>query len=508
MSPFDIVFCTDLRSIDIDAVNEIAAQAEAGYGTGVLHVPMTKPARPFDASLRAVLDSKAAELVLPSDAVHTRLLVFGDPTAVGPLAADRSYVEAENVVVIAPERAAAKYDVAQTHDLVKQLTTRDAHWAPANDNVRLRLSASGISELLKSWDDGLATLIGDPPPQAGRESHHLQRAHGTLVIDLSGPDSPDTLLPSIRRETATEAPRVVALPAERAAEHSGDLAAETFPRATDQLSDDDQRRYLQMRVAGLVRAHRPKRVIVIDDASRPANLNSALADAAESWLVQPGVASRPDKSEVAARVSGVLPKGWGISRLQPDPDDAGDIPGRPGFFARTTHRIALALRRWRLRRLKKGAHAGSLMLVELDEADVAIPVPALANHPEPYRLPITLVVVTSIHADPAVSIRSIVERHLETASYRVAVLAPPDWELTATEHGLTIETLVPEPTWRSLYGSGWPEYVRLRIAEVCRAIGPCTVVHADDVLTNGGVALDVLEAAHVRPRADKRRRKR
>lgn len=506
VSQFDVVFSGDLRSVDAAAVDAIAALGDTGYRTALLHVPLTTTARPFDPSARTLLDSRTATLVLPADDFATKVLVFVDPTAVAALSGDRTSVEAEHVVVIAPERAARKYDVTQTHDLVKQLTTRDARWAPADDNVRLRLSASGLGELLKAWDEGLAPLIGEPPGHKREPSP--QQAHGTLVIDLTSSDTPDVLLPSIRRETAIEAPRVVALPGDRAAEHSGDLAVETFPRALDGLPAGDRERYLHMRVSGLVQAHKPKRVFVLNDSSQTANLGAALAAANESWLVQPGVASRPDSNDVAGRVSDVLPRGWGVTKLSTD-TDGGEDPGtaatRPGFLARTWHRAVLAMRRRRLRRLKRGAHAGALMLVELDEADVALPVRAQVSHPEPDQLPITLVVVTSIHADPAASIRSIVQRHLESASFRVAILAPPDWEVPASEHGLTIETLIPEATWRYLYGGGWQQYMRQRVAEVCRSIGPETVVHAEDVLANGSVALDVLEAARVRQRADKRR---
>ncbi|MFW6092180.1 MAG: glycosyltransferase, partial [Actinomycetota bacterium] len=366
----------------------------------------------------------------------------------------------------------------------------------------------------------VANLIGEPttvPPDA-----HVPppTQPGTLVVDLSGGgDKLNQMVSSIIRATVSvEGPRIVALPAERAARAGGRVAVETFPRVLDDMHPADRRRYLRMRVAGLVQEHRPARLIVIDDGH--AAVRDALADVStvetSGWHVRPGGSSDPAEDALAGQLAAILPAGWGISRLAaaggPTPP-ARTVPAMPAsndLVARAGRRLrrwargrAYAARRALLRWVQGQAGASGLLLMELDETDAGLPVRASTTHPHPDQLPVSLVVVTDVYAEPESGVRAIAERQQVTGTFRTAILAPPEWEPVASAAGFTVETMLPRPVWTTLYGTGWPGYVRRRVDEVCRAIGPSTVVFADGGLggsEQADAALDVLEAARVRRR--------
>jgi hypothetical protein len=149
------------------------------------------------------------------------------------------------------------------------------------------------------------------------------------------------------------------------------------------------------------------------------------------------------------------------------------------------------------------------MLFEIADAELALPVRARVSHPAPERLPVALVVVTGENVESEPTLRAVAERAQMTTAFRAAVLAPPDWVDDATDLGITLETLVPAPTWSTLYGGGWHEYVRRRVDETCRVIHPTTVVFVDRTIHPAGTAegnvasavLDVMEAARTRRRA-------
>ncbi|MFW6033809.1 MAG: hypothetical protein ACOC9R_01630 [bacterium] len=364
----------------------------------------------------------------------------------------------------------------------------------------------------------VANLIGEPttvPPDAPVPP---PTQPGTLVVDLSGGgDKLNQMVSSIIRATVSvEGPRIVALPAERAARAGGRVAVETFPRVLDDVHPAERRRYLRTRVAGLVQEHRPARLIVIDDGH--AAVRDALADVptAETtgWHVRPGGSSDPAGDELAGQLAAILPTGWGISRLtvanSAPPTAAQAMPESNDLLSRVRRRLrqwargrAYAGRRALLRWVKSHAAASGLALMELDETEVGLPVRAGTSHPHPDQLPVALVVVTDVYAEPERGVRAIAERQQVSGTFRTAILAPPEWEPVAAAGGFTVETMLPRPVWATLYGDGWPHYVRRRVDEVCRAIGPSTVVFADGGLggsEQADAALDVLEAARVRRR--------
>lgn len=358
-------------------------------------------------------------------------------------------------------------------------------------------------------------LIG--PPSVRRHAAPKAPAaprlrRGTVVVDLTAGAHLDPMVSSVTRAAVNEGPRVLVLPAARAAEVGGRVAVETFSRTIADLRAPDRRRYLAFRIAGIVAAHRPARLIVIDDGTEAVRdlLRTVDKETTDAWRVEPGRASEPAGDAFAEVVAKILPPGWGIA---PAPQKSLVPPavalerGLGADLRRwlrgVTRSIADAQRQRRLLRLKNRTRYSRLMLFEFEEGIAALPVRSGTAHREPKLLPISLVIVTDVYIDAERTVQAIVERQHVTAGFRVALLAPAEWEPVAAAHDLTIETLVTEPAWNTLYGSGWNEYLRQRIDEACRVIGPATVVMADGSAgAPQGLAtlLDILESTRVRRR--------
>jgi hypothetical protein len=359
-------------------------------------------------------------------------------------------------------------------------------------------------------------LIGAPSTAAPSPAPPPPRERGTLVVDLTRGDGLDDVVSSVVRAAVNDGgPRVVVLPAARAAELDGRVPAETFPRVLTELPTAARRAYLQRRIAGLVRTHRPARVLVVDDGHAAARDVLALTHGADTeiWHIQPIGPSAPVGDVVAEHVAAVLPREWGISRMTPRATPAtrgprakgdGDLLARLGrALRRRSDKLAARLRRWMLSRLKVAAHATELVLFEIDDADAVLPVSAGRTHPQASTLPVTLIVVTGDYGDAHRAVRAIVERQQVTGTFRAALLAPPDWEPVASAAGLTVETLLPQSTWAALYGAGWEPYLRQRIHESCQSLGPATVVHTEGAFNRSDdspVLLDIMESARVRRR--------
>lgn len=359
--------------------------------------------------------------------------------------------------------------------------------------------------------DRIANLIGPPGTAPVAAPPPPVRERGTLVVDLTRGRRLDPMVSSIVRATVSErGPRLIALPAARAAELGSRVAVETFPRALDDLTAADRRTYLRMRLTGLFQAHRPARVLIVDDGH--AALRGIAADLDEPgtdvWHIQPSGRSAPGDDELVRQIAALLPSGWSVSRLagshraepavaSPQPDDLRTRVARAA--GRWRRRAAAAIRRRLLRWLISDLRATGFGLSELGDTTVTLPVGPGRSGADAVR--VALFVVTDAYAEPKASVRAIAERQLVAGTFRTAVLAPPEWEPAAAAAGLTVETLLPETSWTALYGSGWPEYVRQRIDETCRALGPATIVHAGGRLSgvdDTRVVLDVLESARVR----------
>lgn len=381
------------------------------------------------------------------------------------------------------------------------------------------LSRAGVELAAKRFApethlERLASLIGSPaePPS---DMAPAVRPRGTLVVDLTRGDTLDSVVSStVRATVAARGPRIVALPAARAAGLTARVAVETFPRALEDMATEDRRHYLRTRLASIVRAHAPARVIVVDDGHGDAReLFTELDGVAALWLIQPGGSSAEIDDDVAAEVVSILPRGWSMAALPPGRAAAIALPATPvetDALARTRRRLLLwarafntAMRRRLLSWLRADAQQAGLMLVELDGAGHMLPVRASAGQEQGQRLPVALVVVTDQYSDPSDGVRAIVERQLVAGTFRTALLAPPEWEPAAVSAGLTVETFIPEPAWALLYGSGWSPYFRQRVYEACQAVAASTVVFAENVVPEhaAAAALDVLEASRIRPPA-------
>jgi hypothetical protein len=290
--------------------------------------------------------------------------------------------------------------------------------------------------------------------------------HVRRLTDLIGPPAAAPRTVDHPPPPVTDRPRVAIAPAAHAEDVDAD-AIETFPRVLDEMPAADRKRYVDLRVDGLLRSHGNAEIVIIDDSGDR-------TPASQERREPTGAPTRPGAGTRA------------LSRLR-----------------RQARATVYALRRHRLARLKAGARAANVMLVELDEGEIALPVHTNATHAEPDQLPIALVVATDESLDPARVVRAVARHQQITSAFRAAFLAPRRWEAVASEHGMTIETLLPESAWTRLYGSGWVHYLQHRIDEACRVIHPVLVVRVgagDDEDGRIDAVLAVLESARVRRR--------
>jgi hypothetical protein len=386
----------------------------------------------------------------------------------------------------------------------------DAYAAQSRAGVELVAKRFGVETHLER----LAGLIGEPAEPVREAAPTPPR--GTLVVDLTRGETIDSVVSStVRATVASDGPRIVALPAARAAGLTARVAVETFPRVLDEMPAADRRRYLHDRLANIIRAHAPARVIIVDDGHGAArelffDLDRATADL---WLVYSGGSTGRLDDDVAIEVASILPAGWAIG---PVPRPSAPVAGTPAqagtdLAARTLRRLRrwasgvnASIRRKLLGWLRTDAQQAGLMLVELEDADHMLLVRAGAGQSDGGRLPVALVVVVDVYSDPPEGVRAIVERQLVAGTFRTALLVPQEWEPAAAAAGLTVETYIPEQAWTLLYGSGWPAYFRRRVHEACQAVAAATVVFADRLVSGEeatAAVLDVLEAARTRPPA-------
>lgn len=363
-------------------------------------------------------------------------------------------------------------------------------------------------------------------PRSGRSG--MRRKGGTLIIDVRWDTAGDGLLSSVVEQVwSAGEPRAAVVPAWRAGEANQrarkrtggraasprDVAVETFPWVLAELSAAARRRYLALRLAGLLETHRPVRVVVLDGGGPDAQ---TVLEATGGTVVELRRVHRAAGSATNVATGWTLPEGWTVS----SPSPPGRSPaGRPRSRLATLRRKAPSwarmaarrsmsgLRRRRVRFLERVAPSSGLMLFEAADAELSLPVHAAVTHPAPERLPVALLVVTGEKAEAGLTLRALVERAQVTAAFRPAVLAPPSWVDEAVGLGVTLETLVPEARWTMVYGTGWSEYLRRRVDETCQVIHPTTVVFIEQTIQPAGrgdpssAVLDVLEVARTRRRA-------
>ena len=404
-------------------------------------------------------------------------------------------------------RYAQPSDVQQCVD--ELYASWDAYAAQSRAGVELVAKRFGV----ETHVERLAGLIGEPAEPVREAAPAPPR--GTLIVDLTRGEKIDSVVSStVRATVGAGGPRIVALPAARAAELTARVAVETFPRVLDEMPAADSRRYLHDRLANIIRAHAPARVIIVDDGHGAARELFSDLDrvTADLWLVSGGSTGRLD-DDVAIEVTSILPSGWAIGPLPRPSAPVAGTAAQVGtdLAARTLRRLRrwasgvnASIRRRLLGWLRTDAQRAGLMLVELEDADHMLLVHSGASQSNGGRLPVALVVVVDVYSDPPEGVRAIVERQLVAGTFRTALLVPPEWEPAAAASGLTVETYIPEQEWTLLYGSGWPAYFRRRVHEACQAFAAATVVFADRLVSGEeatAAVLDVLEAARTRPPA-------
>src|SRR5512145_3316459 len=155
---FDVLVATDCRfpaGSTASVVDEIRAQARAGYRTGLLHLPspLIGPHRSFAPALRQIIDEGTAALVTGHDNVTARLLLVRHPSVFDEPSTELPKISAERVLVVAnavpygPGKYEQAYDVDRVAEQVERIIGVAPTWAPISPIVR----------------DALAPLAGGRP---------------------------------------------------------------------------------------------------------------------------------------------------------------------------------------------------------------------------------------------------------------------------------------------------------------------------------------------------------
>ena len=374
----------------------------------------------------------------------------------------------------------------------------------------------------------------DPSTETAEVRASAPRRPAPLLVDLRTPvEASKTPLSELASGLSNSGrPGVVALPVEAAELAPAGWVAESFPTALRGLSPPDRTSYLQLRVEGMRRDHRPSTIVLIDDGGNTAasTAASAEADGLEVLVIEPGISRQlaDDDRPNADTIRAALPVGWVLQARparSPGPATSGRdaVPRTPRHLAKWMYwRLDRQLRRARrmvvnrLRRSKRfarpavriardaqrrllGRAAGStgMSLVALPSAPFRLPTRDWLTHPDPTSLPLVLVVAPSPADSPEVVVRRLVELQQETSGFRLALLAPTTWRDAAARYDVTLETLIAEGDWRSLHGSGWDRYLERRIREVRAMLSATSVLPIDpDDLE---VTLAALEASGSTP---------
>ena len=151
----DVLVVCDLRfpgGTSTSVVEEIRAAAAAGYRVGLLHLDSSSLStdRPIHPLIRAELDSGAATLILPGQAVTTRLLVVKHPTLFTMPLGGRLPITADKVILVVGQvphdlDGTIHYDPARVDAHLVAAFGQRAVWAPVSPVVREHLRAAGES---------------------------------------------------------------------------------------------------------------------------------------------------------------------------------------------------------------------------------------------------------------------------------------------------------------------------------------------------------------------------
>ena len=154
---YDVVAIGDFRfpgGTSTAVVEELCAQAAAGYRTGLIQLkgPILKFPHPIHAGIRRCLDEGIADLLDPDAAIGARLVLAHHPSLFTYLPRRALRIDAEVRLLIVhhpPFDGAGKpsYDCAAIHRNAEAVLGGEVLWAPVGPAVRAQFA-----------------MLDDPPP--------------------------------------------------------------------------------------------------------------------------------------------------------------------------------------------------------------------------------------------------------------------------------------------------------------------------------------------------------
>jgi len=185
----DVLMATDLRfpgGTTASIVEEVTAQARAGYRTSLLHIPspIQRPGVPFAPRIRSLLESGMADLVLDGP-VHAKILVIRHPSVLTAMPPWLPQVTADHVLVVVnqvpvdPRAHAPYYDVLANHRAARRFTREEPVWAPIGPAVRNALTrfAPRIPMLDYDWTNIVDTDAWYTPRDEAPGDHPVIGRH-------------------------------------------------------------------------------------------------------------------------------------------------------------------------------------------------------------------------------------------------------------------------------------------------------------------------------------------
>lgn len=156
----DIVVVTDTRfsgGSSSSLAEEISVASDAGYRIGLVQLASTRlgASAVVHAGLRDLVESGAADLVLPGQVVDATLVIVKHPTVFAVPMGGALSIRTEGVIVTAGQvpvdDAGRYYEPADVDVNIADALGRHAVWWPVSDTVRRTLSDVELSE--DNWDE-------------------------------------------------------------------------------------------------------------------------------------------------------------------------------------------------------------------------------------------------------------------------------------------------------------------------------------------------------------------
>lgn len=158
---YDIVIVADIRfpsAMSIEIAEEIAAQARAGFRTGLVQIkaPALKHPHPIHSKIRACIDQGMADILDPDSKIETKLSVIHHPILFASLP-NRPLRISSNIVLLIVHQppfngyGEENYDARRIDQNVREIFGNEVIWTPVSPIVRQQLNTA--SELQVSGHD-------------------------------------------------------------------------------------------------------------------------------------------------------------------------------------------------------------------------------------------------------------------------------------------------------------------------------------------------------------------